>query len=331
MRKLSLMIAAAALLFSIAGAAFMIEALYRAPGARRGATVRFKVASGEPFSAVAAGLARDGLIRHPRLLNLYAVLNGCDRLIDAGTYECTIGDAPTDILKKLVAGDVVKIAVTIPEGQNMWEIAGAVSAHAGVDSSAFVACAGDPITAAGFGIRAPSLEGFLFPETYLIPWGLGIEEIVEMMVSKYGTVFDACCRAAAESTGMSMVEAVTLASIIEAEARLPEERALISAVYHNRLKRHMKLEADPTLAYAMGGYRGRLFYNNLLVDSPYNTYVYEGLPPGPICNPGRASIEAALRPDPGCRALYFVAKGDGGHIFSETLEEHRAAVQAARK
>lgn len=234
-------------------------------------------------------------------------------------------------MKKLIAGDVLKVAVTIPEGQNIWEVAGTVSTRVGIDSSLFVSCASSPKTAAGFGIPALTLEGFLFPETYFIPWGSSTEEIVEMMVSKCSTVFDECCRAAAESMEMSMIDVFTLASIIESEARLPEERALVSAVYHNRLGKHMKLEADPTVAYAMGGYRGRLLYDDLLVDSPYNTYMHEGLPPGPICNPGKASIEAAIHPDPACRALYFVAKGDGGHIFSVTLEEHQAAVQAVRK
>jgi UPF0755 protein len=153
---------------------------------------------------------------------------------------------------------------------------------------------------------------------------------VEMMVSRCIDVYDECCRAAADSAGMSRRDVMTLASIIEAEARLPQERALVSAVYHNRLERRMKLQADPTVAYAMGGYRGKLLYNDLHIDSPYNTYVHAGLPPGPICNPGRASIEAALHPEPGCRALYFVAKGDGGHIFSVTLKEHRTAVRRIR-
>lgn len=330
MKKLALTIALAALVLTAAGAVFTIETLYRAPRARRGAAVRFTVSKGESFSAVAAGLARDGLIRHPRLLNLYAVMNRYDRSIDAGTYECTIGDAPADILRKLVAGDVLKIAATIPEGQNLWEVAGVMRASTGIDSTAFVAYAGSPQAAARFGIRAPSLEGFLFPETYFIPWGTSAEEIAGMLVAKFTEVFDACCRAAADSLGMSMLDVVTLASIIEAEARLPQERALVSAVYHNRLERAMRLEADPTVAYGMGGYRGRLLYDDLLVNSPYNTYVHEGLPPGPICNPGKASIEAALHPDPACRALYFVAKGDGGHIFSVTLEEHSAAVQSVR-
>jgi UPF0755 protein len=124
---------------------------------------------------------------------------------------------------------------------------------------------------------------------------------------------------------------LTLASIIEAETRMPEERALVSAVYHNRLRRNMRLEADPTVAYAMGGYKGRLLYADLDIDSPYNTYRNRGLPPGPICCAGSASILAALYPDATSEALYFVARGDGSHIFSRTLREHRIAVEQARR
>jgi UPF0755 protein len=130
---------------------------------------------------------------------------------------------------------------------------------------------------------------------------------------------------------MTRHQVLTLASIVEAEARVGDERPRIAAVYHNRIARGMRLEADPTVAYAMGGYRGRLYYKDLAIDSPYNTYRRAGLPPGPICSPGAASIRAALHPTPDERALYFVAGGDGRHVFSETLHDHNRAVQAARR
>ena len=129
---------------------------------------------------------------------------------------------------------------------------------------------------------------------------------------------------------MTRHQVMTLASIVEAEARDPLERPLVSAVYHNRLKIHMKLDADPTVAYAKGGYHGRLYYKDLEMDSPYNTYRNPGLPPGPIGNPGAESIRAALYPDESSQALYFVARGDGGHEFSDTLKQHDAAVRRAR-
>jgi UPF0755 protein len=179
-------------------------------------------------------------------------------------------------------------------------------------------------------IPAPSLEGYLFPDTYRVPWGAGAPDIVRQMLSRTDEAFAAYLDRCA-AMGWTPHEVLTMASIIEAEARVGEERSLISAVYHNRLRRGMRLEADPTVAYAMGGYRGRLLYRDLEIDSPYNTYRNGGLPPGPICSPGAASIRAALYPDPDSDALYFVARGDGSHVFSRTLEEHERAVRAARR
>jgi UPF0755 protein len=151
------------------------------------------------------------------------------------------------------------------------------------------------------------------------------------MLSRLEEVFDASMLQRALSIGMTPHEVLTLASIIEAETRMPDERARVSAVYHNRLRRGMRLEADPTVAYAMGGYKGRLLYADLEIDSPYNTYRNRGLPVGPINNAGRASIMAALYPDSSSGDLYFVARGDGTHIFSRTLRDHNRAVQSVRQ
>jgi UPF0755 protein len=151
------------------------------------------------------------------------------------------------------------------------------------------------------------------------------------MVSRANAAWSEDFDRRARDVGMSRHQILTLASIVEAEARVPDERATIAAVYHNRLKKGMRLEADPTVAYAMGGFRGRLYYKDLEIDSPYNTYRRTGLPPGPICNPGAESIRAALYPAGGVDALYFVARGDGRHVFSTTLRDHNAAVREARK
>ena len=152
-----------------------------------------------------------------------------------------------------------------------------------------------------------------------------------MMLERLDEVFDASMLQRAAEMGTTPHEVLTLASIVEAETKVPEERVLVSAVYHNRLRRNMRLEADPTVAYAMGGYKGRLLYADLEVDSPYNTYRRYGLPPGPICSSGRASILAALYPDSSSDALYFVARGDGSHVFSRTLRAHRVAVERVRR
>jgi len=180
------------------------------------------------------------------------------------------------------------------------------------------------------GVEAPTLEGYLFPDTYHVPFGAGAGDVVGQMLARFDDVFVDSLSARAAEIGMTPHQALTLASIIEAEARVPEERPTISAVYHNRLRKGMRLEADPTVAYAMGGFRGRLLYVHLETDSPYNTYKNKGLPPGPICSPGEAAIRAALYPRPGVGALYFVARGDGSHIFSMTLREHLSAIKQVR-
>jgi UPF0755 protein len=293
--------------------------------------VLFTVENGEPFSRVAARLEEEGLISHRRPVALYAWLRRYDRRVKAGTYRLEFGQRPRDILGKLVLGDVHKVSVTIPEGYTHYQIAGELAAVADVDSAVFADLMSDDGLRMKVGVTAASLEGYLFPDTYLIPWGTGPEAIAEMMAARLDEVFDADASERAGKMGMTRHEVLTLASIVEAEARLPEELPLISAVYHNRLKRGMRLEADPTVAYAMGGYKGRLYYKDLEIDSPYNTYKHAGLPPGPIGNPGRAAIRAALHPDSTCRAIYFVAQGNGGHIFSLTLEEHLAAIRRIKK
>jgi len=274
-------------------------------------------------------LEQKGLIRHRRWLEFYSGLRGFDRRIKRGTYSFAGRLRPVDILRKLVAGEVMTVRVTVPEGFTVKQIASLLARTAGVDSAAFDSLASQPSLARAYGFDAPGLEGFLFPDTYLVPWGAGPREVIEAMVHRFEEVFSDTLERRARELGMSREEAVTLASIVEAEARLPRERSLISAVYHNRLRRRMKLEADPTVAYALGGKR-ELTRKDLAVDSPYNTYLHRGLPPGPICSPGEASLRAALYPDSTSRALYFVARGDGGHIFSNTLTEHLSAVRKAR-
>ncbi len=288
------------------------------------------VRAGETFSTVMERLAHEQLLASTWPVKLYAYLRGWDKKIKSGTYALAGCDRPLDILKKLVRGDVLSTSVTVPEGFNIWDIAGAFEA-AGLDSSETLDVLESEAIRERRRINAPSLEGYLFPDTYLVPWGAPPREVVEMMLSRMDEVFDPSLLQRAVDVGMSPHEVLTLASIVEAETRVPEERALVSAVYHNRLRRRMRLEADPTVAYAMGGYKGRLLYQDLKIESPYNTYRNYGLPPGPICSPGLASIRAALYPDSSSSALYFVARGDGSHVFSGTLSEHRRAVNDIRR
>lgn len=319
----------AVMVVAVACVIFLYAGLTRAPKSNVAEPVRITILKGEAFNTVADKLDAEGFLSSPWVFKAYASLRGFDRRIKSGTYELTVGDRPLDILHRLIRGDVLTANVTIPEGYAIWDIAGAFEA-AGVDSMEMLAALHDSGTRERRRITTPSLEGYLFPDTYLVPWGVTPGEIVTMMLSRTDEVFDAELLQRAVDIGMSPHQVLTLASIIEAETRIPKERALVSAVYHNRLKRRMRLEADPTVAYAMGGYKGRLLYADLEIDSPYNTYRNYGLPPGPICSAGVASLRAALYPDSTSKALYFVARGDGSHIFSGSLREHRGAVKRAR-
>jgi UPF0755 protein len=332
MKRAGLLYIAILAVLAAAGTAAMLRVVGARPH-RKGAgsePVLFAVTKGESFSSVARRLGETDLVAHPRVLEIYAWVRGSDRKIKAGTYALGAGESPREIVEKLVLGDIFKVSVTIPEGFMHTQIAGALAA-AGIDSAVFAGLANDEETRKKLGVEGPSLEGYLFPDTYLVPMGMTPLEAAAMMRARLDEVFDAKMARRAEEISMTRHQVLTLASIIQAEARLPAEMPLVSAVYHNRLRKGIKLEADPTVAYAMGGYRGRLYYKDLEIDSPFNTYKHAGLPPGPICAPGRASIEAALYPDTACRAVYFVAKGDGGHIFSLTLEEHIAAVESVKR
>jgi len=179
-------------------------------------------------------------------------------------------------------------------------------------------------------VPAPTLEGYLFPDTYRVPFGSSAADVVNQMTARAHASWTEAYERRAREIGMSHHDVMTLASIVEAEARVADERPTIAAVYHNRLRTGMRLEADPTVAYAMGGYRGRLFYKDLAIESPYNTYRRTGLPPGPICNPGVQALRAAVNPTR-TEFLYFVADNSGGHVFSRTFEEHLNAISAARR
>jgi UPF0755 protein len=331
MKQRNIVIAVGFVVIAIAAVwgALLLE-VRRAPEQGRGTVVRFEVKRGEPFVSVLDRLHGDGIVRSPRALRLWAAVRRADRSIKTGTYEFTIGESAARVLERLVHGDILRVAVTIPEGYMMWDIAGAFTA-AGIDSSALLEEIQSPQRLERRHIDAPSLEGYLFPDTYVVPWGARAGDVVAQMLARLDAVFTDSLFARAVEIGMTPHEVLTLASIVEAEARVAQERPVISAVYHNRLRRGMRLEADPTVAYAMGGFRGRMLFAHLEIDSPYNTYRNKGLPPGPICSPGEAAIRAALYPDPDTDALYFVARGDGSHIFSRTLREHQAAVQQVRR
>ncbi|MGB7062357.1 MAG: endolytic transglycosylase MltG [Candidatus Zixiibacteriota bacterium] len=287
-------------------------------------SVHVTIENGDSMTRIVQRLKEAKVIEDGTSLLFLAKLSGKDREIQAGRYSFEKGTTLYSIFNKLTRGDVTLREVTIPEGLTIRQIAGILNRQIEIDSLEFVRLATDSRFVKGLGIPASNLEGYLFPDTYRLSWGTTPEKVARVMVEQFKKTFtDSLTRRTGE-IDFSLADAVTLASMIEAEARDGNERDLISAVYHNRLRRGMLLQCDPTVIFALPELDRPLLLKDLEVDSPYNTYKYPGLPPGPICNPGKASILAALYPAD-VNYLYFVATGKGSHIFSTSLTKHNLA------
>lgn len=275
---------------------------------------------------IAGALKDAGVIRSRLAFLAVAVARGTYRRLLPGEYEFAPGIPLLEIMRRLEQGRGLVHQVTVPEGYAALQIAELLSEKGLVDRGRFVSLVRDRAILERLKVEGDSLEGYLFPDTYRLVKGLSEEAIMQRMVRRFQEVFGPEQQARARELEMSVPEVVTLASLIEREARVPEERPLISAVFHNRLRRGMPLQSDPTVMYGLSRFRGRLTKANLQSPSPYNTYLRQGLPPGPIANPGRASIVAALYPV-SSRYLYFVSKNDGTHAFSTNLREHDTRVR----
>ncbi len=289
------------------------------------------VERGQSLNHVAAELRRVGLLRGTLSFQVLARLMRLDRHIKAGQYEFALGTSVPELLRALAQGRGALNLVTIPEGLTIPETAVLLAGHLGVPAAVFDSLARDRALCDSVGVEAGSLEGWLGPDTYSFTPGTPPEVALRTMVAHQAEILH---RAAAGRDslplGLSLAKLLVLASIVESEAQRPAERARIAGVYLNRLEQGMKLQADPTVAYALGlPPRSRLFLSWLRHASPFNTYLHPGLPPGPICSPGGAAITAALNPTPGERALYFVARGDGTHLFARTYEQHLANIRQA--
>lgn len=271
-------------------------------------------------------LGEAGVIKSRWVFLALAFLEGSLTSLQAGEYQFSPTMSTEEVLKALQEGRVITHLVTIPEGFTLQQIAELLSSERLVDVARFEVVAQDPQFVASLGLTGDSVEGFLFPDTYRLTRRMSEEEIIRVMVGRFRQVFGPAFRARAREVDLSVREVVTLASVIEKEAKVNRERPLIAGVFVNRLRRDMPLQADPTIIYTHPDLRGRLTRADLRTPSPYNTYLRPGLPPGPISNPGRASLEAALFP---ARTpyLYFVAKNDGTHYFSRTLSDHERAVR----
>ncbi len=289
------------------------------------------VREGENLRQVAERLAESGLLRFPRLFLLLARIQGGDHHgMQAGEYTLDSSMAPSQILRALVEGRVNLYRVTVPEGASVKQIAVLLEEQGLAEASEVLRLSRDAEFAKEVGIEAPSLEGYLFPDTYLFSRGLTVQTLLRTMVRQFWATYDTDLRARQDACGWNLNDVVTLASIIEAETARPEERPLVASVLINRLRRGMHLQSDPTVIYGIEKFDGNLRREDLGTDHPYNTYVHGGLPPGPICNPGLESLKAALYPAE-TDYLYFVSKNDGTHLFSTSLEEHNRAVRRYQK
>ena len=296
-----------------------------AQGPDQAPVVSFQVAPGDVFGRVAYSLEKKGLIRDARAARWYAHFEGLAGGLKSGEFELGPSQSTPEILKTLVEGRVRTHSVVIPEGQRATEIADRLSAAGLADRDAFLEVVFDPETPARLGVDGPTLEGYLFPDTYRFARGLTPEQIAKAMVEEFLTVYRELGLDTQERK-LTMREFVTLASIVEKETGAAEERPLIAAVFLNRLRRGMRLETDPTVIYGIEDFDGNLRRTHLKDDNnPYNTYRIRGLPPGPIASPGRDAL-LAVREPADTPYLYFVSRNDGTHVFSSTYVEHEAAV-----
>jgi UPF0755 protein len=317
----------------VAVALLLLLSLGACGGEPEGDPVRFTVPQGSGMIAIADTLANREIIRWPTVFRLYARYQGAERSVKPGTYEMQRGTAWSEILDRMVAGDVVTLSVVVPEGWTATQIAARIAEATGAPADSVIRDVLSEEFAADLDVPGPTLEGYLYPATYVFPVGVGPRQVIRTMVARYHQAWTPELRARADSMGLDEREVVTLASIVEKEARRWTERDTIAAVFLNRLRINMPLQADPTVQYALGSHQSRLLYAHIdsVADHPYNTYRRRGLPPGPIASPSQAAISATLAPAD-VDFLYFVARPDGSHIFTRSLAEHnRARVQVRRQ
>jgi UPF0755 protein len=288
-----------------------------------------EVPAGLGTKAIGALLVDAGVVPDLTTWRLAVWSSGQATALKAGEYRFAGAMAPAAVVSKIARGDVYLRTITFPEGLTIRQMAGIYEAAGFGPAKDFIEAAGDADLVSSLDPVARNLEGYLFPDTYSLPRRESAAELVRRMVQRFEAVMTPDLREAAAARGLSVREAVTLASLVEKETAAPRERPVVAAVYHNRLRAQIGLQCDPTVIYALelrGRFDGNLTRADLAVDSPYNTYRYRGLPPGPIAAPGRLSLEAAARPA-AVEYLYFVSRNDGSHAFASTLAEHNRNVQ----
>ena len=292
--------------------------------------VVIEISPGMSLSTLSNLLQKRGAISSATKFGWLVRFKGAARRIKAGEYQISTGLRPTEVLDKIIRGEVLLHQITFPEGYTIKQMAELLDSHGLADGDRFIATATDPAFVHTFNIPASTLEGYLFPDTYQFAKGLPVENILTALVKRFNQHFGPTQEEKAEKLGFTRHQVVILASVVEKETAVADERPLIAGVFINRLKKGIRLQSDPTVIYGLKDFTGNLTKAHLEADTPYNTYTRRGLPAGPICNPGAASIQAVLNPAP-TPYLYFVAKKDGTHHFSSTLVEHNAAVLRYQK
>ena len=273
-------------------------------------------------------LTESGVVRDSASFRLALARSGQAKRLQAGEYRFDHPMSAREVIDKLARGDVFLRPITFPEGLTVRQMAQIYERDGGGSRADFMKAAGNAALVRDIDPEAPDLEGYLFPNTYALPRRATAEQLVQRMVTAFRDALAPEIVQRATTRGLSVRQLITLASLVEKETARPEERPIVAAVYSNRLRIGMGMQCDPTVIYALeraGKYTGNLTRDDLHFDSPYNTYRYAGLPPGPIASPGRASIEAASAPED-VPYLYFVSRNDGSHVFSETLDEHNRNV-----
>ena len=281
---------------------------------------------GQNLSTIANYLNNTGIIKNPVKFKLLARIKGCDKKIKAGEYLLSSSMPPIKILETIASGKVRLYKITIPEGYNLKQVASIISKAKLGTKEDFLKAATDSSFAYKQGINAETFEGYLFPETYYFPKNITPEKIITTMVERFRSIFNRKWEKRAKDLNLSIHQVVTLASIIEKETGVSFERSVISSVFHNRLKKMMRLESDPTVIYGLKNFDGNITRKHLATQTPYNTYTITGLPPGPIANPGSKALKAALYPAD-TDFLYFVSKKDRTHKFSMNIKDHNKAVK----
>jgi len=284
-------------------------------------------------AAIGARLVELGVVVDEWTWRIALWRSGHATRLKAGEYRFDRPLRPADVVDRLARGDVYVRTITFPEGLTIQQMAALYQEKGLGEAAAFLAAAQDPAPVAALDPAATDLEGYLFPDTYRVPRRLSAAGLVRQMAARFRTQWTPDLQADASARGLSVRHAVTLASLVEKETARADERSTVSAVYHNRLRIRMGLQCDPTVIYALdrvGRYTGNLTRADLAFDSPYNTYRYAGLPPGPIAAPGRAALEAAVRPA-AVGYTYFVSRNDGSHAFASSLDEHNRNVYTFQK